>query len=172
MIQRRQHFRFALEPRHALRVSGKRLGKDFQRHLAPERRSRARYTSPIPPAPRSPQISYCPSLLPAAIPISGAIITQGILCPNIHGCDYALSFLRSDRRGTRRPTAENPSDIQSRGVSYSSVTKIAGNRTYGRNQLRHFQYLPTLWPKTPGVGELNISLGMSDMVDGCGSRVL
>jgi hypothetical protein len=36
MIQGRQHFRFALEPPYALRVSGKRLGKDFQRHLAPQ----------------------------------------------------------------------------------------------------------------------------------------
>jgi hypothetical protein len=29
MIQRRQHVRFALEPRHAFGVTGERLGKDF-----------------------------------------------------------------------------------------------------------------------------------------------
>src|SRR6266542_1994614 len=39
--------------------------------------SRARYTSPIPPAPRGERTSYGPSRLPAAIPISGGLSLQG-----------------------------------------------------------------------------------------------
>src|SRR4051812_31232082 len=34
MIQRRQHLRFALEPRHAFGVTGERLRQDFQSDVA------------------------------------------------------------------------------------------------------------------------------------------
>ena len=36
MIQRRQNFGFALEPRHALGIARESLGQNFQRHIAAE----------------------------------------------------------------------------------------------------------------------------------------
>src|SRR3954465_5037555 len=42
-------------------------GRTFSATSLPRRGSRARYTSPIPPAPRADRISYAPRRLPAAI---------------------------------------------------------------------------------------------------------
>ena len=66
MIQRREDFGFALEARDAVGVSAKTSRRTLMATSRPSRVSRARYTSPIPPAP-SPRISYAPSRVPAAM---------------------------------------------------------------------------------------------------------
>ncbi len=57
MIQRREDFGFTLEPRGALGVRGERLGQHLERNVPIQSVSRARYTSPMPPAPIRPTIS-------------------------------------------------------------------------------------------------------------------
>ncbi len=56
MIQRCKNFGFASQPLNTFRIIGKRLRQDFDRDLAPQLGVGARYTSPIPPAPRGPMI--------------------------------------------------------------------------------------------------------------------
>ena len=58
MIQQSKDFGFTLEASHTLCIAGKRFRQDFQGHVAAEARiPRARYTSPIPPAPSGATIS-------------------------------------------------------------------------------------------------------------------
>ena len=64
MVERREDVRFALESRDALGISRKELRKNFDGDLAVQSRIRARYTSPMPPAPRAPITSYGPILVP------------------------------------------------------------------------------------------------------------
>ena len=55
----------AIEAGQPLGVARERLGKDFDRDVAPSFMSRARYTSPIPPAPMLSRMSNEPSRVPA-----------------------------------------------------------------------------------------------------------
>ena len=57
VIERGERLRFTLEAGEALRVVDERLRQDFSATSRPSRVSRARYTSPMPPAPRSARIS-------------------------------------------------------------------------------------------------------------------
>ena len=57
MIERREHLRFALEPREAFGIGGEGLGQDFQRDVAIQLRVVRPMTSPMPPAPMAPTIS-------------------------------------------------------------------------------------------------------------------
>ena len=57
MIERGQHLRFALESRHALGVAGEASGRTLSATSRFSLVSRARYTSPIPPAPSGETIS-------------------------------------------------------------------------------------------------------------------
>jgi hypothetical protein len=66
MVERSQDFGLALKTRQAIGIRRKRRGQDLQRTSRFNRRSRARYTSPIPPAPSVPAISYPPSRVPTA----------------------------------------------------------------------------------------------------------
>ena len=51
MIQRRERTRFAIEPGQALRILSEASGRTFIATSRPSFVSRARYTSPMPPAP-------------------------------------------------------------------------------------------------------------------------
>jgi hypothetical protein len=53
MGQRRQHLRFALEPGETFGIVGEVIGQDLEPTSRCRRASRARYTSPMPPAPSS-----------------------------------------------------------------------------------------------------------------------
>jgi hypothetical protein len=70
LIQRREDFRFPLQPREAVAVGGKRVREHFDGNVRFRLVSVARYTSPIPPAPMRAAISYGPSRVPGvnAIP--------------------------------------------------------------------------------------------------------
>ena len=57
MIQRREHLRFAPEAREPVGIEGEELRKDLQADVACSVPSRARYTSPMPPAPSGATIS-------------------------------------------------------------------------------------------------------------------
>ena len=63
MIQRGQHFRFTLEPREPIRIA-RPLGQHLDRNCRFRFVSVARYTSPMPPAPRAERISYEPRRAP------------------------------------------------------------------------------------------------------------
>ena len=64
MIERGEHVCLAHKASAALRVEGQVGGQQFQRDVPARRESRARYTSPIPPAPSEPTTSNGPILLP------------------------------------------------------------------------------------------------------------
>ena len=64
MIQRSQYFGFTLESATRSGVTLELLGQHLNRNITIELQSRARYTSPIPPFPSSPVISYEPSCVP------------------------------------------------------------------------------------------------------------
>jgi len=70
MIGTAENLCFLLEATNALSVTRKyTLGKTFSATFRPSRVSRARYTSPIPPAPAAPtaeRISLGPSFVPEA----------------------------------------------------------------------------------------------------------
>ena len=53
MIERRQHPRFALEPRQPIGIGGEGGGRTLMATSRPSLVSRARYTSPMPPTPSS-----------------------------------------------------------------------------------------------------------------------
>jgi len=62
MIERREDLRFARKARETIGVAGKELRENLQRDIT--REPRARYTSPMPPAPSEPTISYGPMRAP------------------------------------------------------------------------------------------------------------
>ena len=64
MVQRRQRLRLALEPRDPVGVAGKRYGQILSATSRSRRVSRARYTSPMPPAPRCAMTSKTPMRVP------------------------------------------------------------------------------------------------------------
>ena len=64
MIEGRERLRFAREPGQAIGIAGEGVRKDLQRDVAIQLRVVARYTSPMPPAPRAESISYGPSRVP------------------------------------------------------------------------------------------------------------
>ena len=67
MVQRGEHFGFALEPGEALGILRDRLRQDLDRDVrASGSVSVARYTSPMPPAPRRLTISWVPRRAPGA----------------------------------------------------------------------------------------------------------
>ena len=76
MVQRGEDVRFALKARQPLRVRANSSGRIFDGDVAlRDFVSRARYTSPIPPAPSRPRTSYAPTRLTRS---------QGHVC----GADY------------------------------------------------------------------------------------
>ena len=64
MIQRREQFRLALKARDAIGIAADGLGQDLDRDVALQLVSRARYTSPMPPAPIASRISNAPNRVP------------------------------------------------------------------------------------------------------------
>jgi hypothetical protein len=64
MIQRREHFRFTLEPRQPIGFTRQRVGKDLDRDGRFRLVSVARYTSPMPPTPMNAEISNEPRRVP------------------------------------------------------------------------------------------------------------
>ena len=67
--------RFALEAREAVGIVRERLGQHLDRDVAIELVSRARYTSPMPPAPSGTPMVYAPRRVPG---VSGMM--KPILC--------------------------------------------------------------------------------------------
>ena len=65
MVQRGEDLRFALEPREAIGIGGEDVGRTFSATSRFSFVSRARYTSPMPPAPSGERISYGPRRVPA-----------------------------------------------------------------------------------------------------------
>jgi hypothetical protein len=65
VIQCGEALGFSLKAGDALSVRGKRIGEDLDCDIPIQLRIRARYTSPMPPAPMSATISYEPSRAPA-----------------------------------------------------------------------------------------------------------
>ena len=64
MVERRERARLALESQDGVAIGGDARRQDLDRDVAAEALSRARYTSPIPPAPSSATISYPPIRVP------------------------------------------------------------------------------------------------------------
>lgn len=77
MRERGHGERFPLETCENLRVLRDGHGQNLDRHILLEFGSRARNTSPIPPAPIGATISYGPSRLPAVKVIVGGNDTPG-----------------------------------------------------------------------------------------------
>ena len=101
MIQRRQHFGFTLEARQAIGIVREGVGQHLDRDVAASRLvSVARYTSPMPPAPMRPVISYGPSRVP--------------------GCQ------RHQFVGTRRFSSS--SQLRTTTISFSRVSRIMRKR--------------------------------------------
>ena len=69
VVERRQELGLALEPREPLGVVRELRGRTLIATSRPSLVSRARYTSPMPPAPSGATTSYEPSELPASIPM-------------------------------------------------------------------------------------------------------
>ena len=65
MVERREHLRLALEPREPSGSAANRSGRTLMATSRSSRESRARYTSPMPPAPSGERISYEPKRTPA-----------------------------------------------------------------------------------------------------------
>ena len=83
MRERRDRLGFALEARRAPIRPRRAWRQDLDRHLAIEPGvGRARYTSPIPPAPSGATISYCPSLVPITVRLHGRRVDRD-RCPAV-----------------------------------------------------------------------------------------
>ena len=94
MIERGEQSGFALEARHAIDVRSKGRRQDFQRDVTIQLRvARARYTSPISPAPRAERTSYGPSRVPGGVP-SEAVIVSGRV-----SLDHLETLLHDRRAG-------------------------------------------------------------------------
>ena len=65
MVERREGLRFACETCEAVRVAVNGVPQDLDRNVSISLVSRARYTSPMPPAPIGATISYGPRRVPA-----------------------------------------------------------------------------------------------------------
>ena len=72
MIERREHFRFALEPRQPIAIVGDVAGRTLIATSRFSFESRARYTSPMPPAPSCSTTSYGP----IRVPVESAVTTE------------------------------------------------------------------------------------------------
>ena len=107
MIQRGEDFRFPLEPRQPVGIAGERLRQDFNATSRFNRVSRARYTSPIPPAPRGAMISYGPRRVPEARLIceERRIIRGRTSTPPYRGLSSAELPARPFPRSRHRPVA-------------------------------------------------------------------
>jgi hypothetical protein len=57
MVERGEHVRFALEPRRSVPIGAEASGRTLSATSRPSVVSRARYTSPMPPAPSGATIS-------------------------------------------------------------------------------------------------------------------
>jgi hypothetical protein len=107
--QRREHLRFALESRRALRVADEVLRQDLQRDVALKFRSARAIDLPMPPAPSSEITSYAPTRVPLARGIGGAdytrvstlTLTHGAIecAPDQEAARRAIPFLTQDYSG-------------------------------------------------------------------------
>ncbi len=89
MIERSEDFRFALESRQRSASRANASGNTFSATSRPSFESRARYTSPIPPLPIAPVISYAPSF----VPVARLILICPLLVDVLNHADVLLQYL-------------------------------------------------------------------------------
>src|SRR5215472_2846771 len=96
-------------------------GRTLTATSRPRRVSRARYTSPIPPAPSGESISYGPSLVPEVSPISARNYSLKGSCFVMKGFETQV---RND--GKKRPSqVARPSQLLQSVISYDQSDGVA-----------------------------------------------